>query len=89
MINNTLIFNEKSCTSSEESFLFNEKDTVLGAPLSDWETGKTNILFVTGFSGSGKSTISRESKPQIKQKSSKREYVDPDRDAYYAANKFA
>ena len=30
-----------------------------------------------------------ESKPQIKQKSSKREYVDPDRDAYYAANKFA
>ena len=60
MINNTLIFNEKSCTSSEESFLFNEKDTVLGAPLSDWEIGKTNILFVTGFSGSGKSTISRE-----------------------------
>ena len=60
MINNTLIFNEKSCASSEESFLFNEKDTVLGAPLSDWETGKTNILFVTGFSGSGKSTISRE-----------------------------
>ena len=30
-----------------------------------------------------------ESKPQIKQKSSKREYIDPDRDAYYAANKFA
>ena len=60
MINNNLIFEDKRFVSSEESILFNEKDIVLGAPIEDWETGKTNILFVTGFSGSGKSTISRE-----------------------------
>ena len=41
-----------------ESVLFNTKDFVYN--LDKFEQEKTNILFITGYSGGGKSYLSRE-----------------------------
>lgn len=41
-----------------ETTLFNKKD--VHHKVEDFESGKTNILFITGLSGSGKSTMARQ-----------------------------
>lgn len=46
--------NEKIITI-DEGFIFSSRDIVLN--IDDFESGKSNILFVTGLAGSGKSTL--------------------------------
>lgn len=45
-------------TNLMEATLFNKKD--IHHKVEDFESGKTNILFITGLSGSGKSTMARQ-----------------------------
>lgn len=63
-----ILFKAKSILAKESVSILNEAISDLESAesndiyhnIEDWESGKSNVLWVTGLSGSGKSTISRE-----------------------------
>ena len=55
-----LDFDEETILSEGISDLDSAESNDIYHNIEDWESGKSNLLWVTGLSGSGKSTISRE-----------------------------
>lgn len=63
-----ILFKAKSILAKESASILNEAISDLDSAesndiyhnIEDWESGKSNVLWVTGLSGSGKSTIAKE-----------------------------